>query len=123
MAQSKPKSVPTGLNLPYWNNVIDKIKQSGKIGIYVNLIGSTAVEVNDMIIEVNLANKNSFAKQILETHENKTEIEKIASMEAGKTMNVRFSNSEDKKISNSKTNSSIENMITDLNVPFNIIDE
>ena len=41
------------------------------MGIYVNLIGSTAVEINDMIIEVNLANKNSFAKQILETHENK----------------------------------------------------
>jgi len=123
MAQAKPKSVPAGLNLPYWNNVIDKIKQSGKMGIYVNLIGSTAIEVNDMVIEVNLANKNSFAKQILETHENKAEIEKIASMEAGKTMNVRFSSSEDKNISNSKSNNSIENMITDLDIPFNIIDE
>ena len=123
MTQAKPKSVPAGSNLPYWNNVIDKIKQSGKMGIYVNLIGSTAIEVNDMIIEVNLANKNSFAKQILETHENKAEIEKIASMEAGKTMSVRFSDSEDKKISNQKSNSSIENVISDLDIPFNIIDE
>ena len=122
-AQAKPKSVPAGANLPYWNNVIDKIKQSGKMGIYVNLIGSTAVEINDMIIEVNLANKNSFAKQILETHENKAQIEKIVSMEAGKTMNVRFSGSEDKKISNEKSNSNIENVISDLNIPFNIIDE
>ena len=123
MAQSKPKSVPTGLNLPYWNNVIDKIKQSGKMGIYVNLIGSTAVEVNDMIIEVNLANKNSFAKQILESHENKAEIEKIVSMEAGKTMNVRFSSSENKQESNTKSNANIENVMSDLDVPFNIIDE
>ena len=122
-AQSKPKSQSSGSSLPYWNNVIDKIKQSGKMGIYVNLIGSTAVEVNDMIIEVNLANKNSFAKQILETHENRAEIEKIASMEAGKTMNVRFSSSEDKNISNTRFNSNIENVISDLNVPFNIIDE
>jgi len=123
MVQSKPKPTQPGSNLPYWNNVIDKIKQSGKMGIYVNLIGSTAVEVNDMIIEVNLANKNSFAKQILETHENKAEIEKIASMEAGKTMNVRFSSSEDKKESTPKASSSIENMMTDLDIPFNIIDE
>lgn len=93
------------------------------MGIYVNLIGSTAVEINDMIIEVNLANKNSFAKQILETHENKAEIEKIVSMEAGKTINVRFSSAEDKKISNSKSNNSIENMMTDLDIPFNVIDE
>jgi len=119
----KPKTVPAGSNLPYWNNVIDKTKQNGKMVIYVNLIGSTATEINDMTIEVSLANKNSFAKQILETYENKAEIEKIASMEAGKTMNVRFVNSEEKKISNSKASSSIESMITDLNIPFNIIDE
>ena len=123
ITQSKPKSVPVGSNLPYWNNVIDKIKQSGKMGIYVNLIGSTAVEVNDMVIEVNLANKNSFAKQILETHENKAEIERIASMEAGRTMNVRFSSSEDKNVSNIKSESNIENVISDLDIPFNIIDE
>lgn len=109
-------------NISYWNNVINKIKQNGKMGIYVNLIGSTAIEANDMTIEVLLANKNTFAKQILESHENKAEIEKIASIEAGKTMNVRFVNEEDKKKADLKTNS-IENMITDLDIPINIIDE
>ena len=93
------------------------------MGIYVNLIGSTATEINDMTIEVCLTNKSSFAKQVLETYENKAEIEKIASMEAGKTMSVRFSSSEDKKESNAKENNSIENMITELDIPFNIIDE
>ena len=44
-------------------------------------------------------------------------------MEAGKTINVRFSSAEDKKISNSKSNNSIENMMTDLDIPFNVIDE
>ena len=123
ITQSKPKSVPVGSNLPYWNNVIDKIKQSGKMGIYVNLIGSTATEINDMTIEVSLANKNSFAKQILETYENKAEIEKIASMEAGKSMNIRFVSEENKKTANSKADSGIENMISGLDIPFNIIDE
>ena len=123
IAQSKPKSVPTGSNLPYWNNVINKIKQNGKMGIYVNLIGSTAKEINDMTIEVLLANKNAFGKEILESHDNKAEIEKIASIEAGKTMNVRFVGAEDKNISNVKSNSSIENMIEGLDIPINIIDE
>lgn len=120
--QSKSKSISDGANLPYWSNVIDKIKQSGKMGIYVNLIGSKAKEINDMTIEVELANKNSFAKNILETHENKAEIEKIASMEAGKTMNVRFVSQNDKKQVNENANS-IEDMVNGLDIPINIIDE
>ena len=92
------------------------------MGIYVNLIGSTAKEINDMIIEVELANKNSFAKQILETHENKAEIERIASIEAGKTMSVRFASGENKKETKASTNS-IENIANDMDIPFNIIDE
>lgn len=92
------------------------------MGIYVNLIGSSAREINDMIVEVELANKNSFAKNILESHENKVEIERILSMEAGKTMNVRFVSKGDKKVDNKKENE-IENMITDLDIPINIIDE
>lgn len=116
------KSKLTGESIPYWDNVINKIKQNGKMGIYVNLIGSKAKEINDMTIEVELANKNSFAKQILESHENKTEIEKIASIEAGKTMNVRFVSVEDKKKVDLKVNS-LENMISNLDIPINIIDE
>ncbi len=112
----------TGGNLTYWNNVINKIKENGKMGIYVNLIGSTAREVNDMTIEVTIANQNSFAKNILESHENKAEIEKIASIEAGKTMNIKFVSSEDKKKADLKNNS-IENMINNLDIPINIIDE
>ena len=118
----KSQPIVKGKNLPYWDNVIDKIKQSGKMGIYVNLIGSTAKEINDMVIEVDLANKNSFAKQILETHENKAEIEKIVSIEAGKTMSVRFASGENKTEAKTSTNS-IENIASDMDIPFNIIDE
>lgn len=92
------------------------------MGIYVNLIGSTAKEINDMIIEVELANKNSFAKQVLEAHENKAEIEKIVSIEAGKTMNVRFVSGGEQSKANTPTNP-IENIANNLDIPFNIIDE
>ena len=120
--QSSVKQVPKGQNLPYWNIVIEKIKQSGKMGIYVNLIGSTAKELNDMVIEVELANKNSFARNILEAPDNKLEIEKIASIEARKTMNIRFADSNNTSTNNVKANS-IENMMGDLDIPINIIDE
>ena len=120
--QNSVKQVSKGQNLPYWNSVIDKIKQSGKMGIYVNLIGSTAKELNDMVIEVELANKNSFARNILEAPDNKLEIEKIASIEAGKTMNIRFADPKNDSTNNVKANS-IENMMGDLDIPINIIDE
>lgn len=122
VAQSKPKPTQIGENLACWNNVINKIKQSGKMRVYVNLIGSTAKQVNDMVVEVNLANKNSFAKQILESHENKSEIEKQVSMEIGKPMNIRFASSEN-KVETKKKGNSIENIANDLDIPFNIIDE
>ena len=92
------------------------------MGIYVNLIGSIAKEANDMLVEVNLANKNSFAKQVLEAHENKAEIEKIVSMELGKPMSVRFVSGEN-KTEKKQSSSSIESIANDLDVPFNIIDE
>ena len=114
------KKISNGENIPYWEKVIEKIKQNGKMGIYVNLIGSKAKQINDMIIEVELANKNSFAKQVLESHENKAELEKIVSIEAGKTMNIKFVSEGNNKKSES---SSIENMITELDIPINIIDE
>ena len=116
------QSKSAGGSIPYWENVINKIKQSGKMGIYVNLIGSTAIEINDMVIEVKLANKNEFAKKILETHENKAEIEKIASIEAGKTMSIRFVSDVDKKKADVKIDN-IENMVNGLDIPINIIDE
>lgn len=119
---NKKENEVKGSNVTYWDNVITKIKQSGKMGIYVNLIGSKAKEINDMILEVELANKNSFAKNVLEKHENKAEIEKIASIEAGKTMNVRFVSQEDKKKANLSTNS-IEHIVNELDIPINIIDE
>ena len=124
--ESKPNATNTSSksskeNLPYWNKVIDKIKQNGKMGIYVNLIGSTAKELNDMTIEVVLANKNAFAKNVLESNENKAEIERITSIEAGKTMNVRFVNQESKM--ENISSSDIENMMGNLDIPINIIDE
>ena len=47
--QNQRNSAPSA---SYWNNVINKVKQSGKMAIYVNLIGSKASQLNDMTVEV-----------------------------------------------------------------------
>ncbi len=113
------KKVQNNNSIPYWDNVINKIKQSGKMGVYVNLIGSRAQEVNDMVIEIELSNQNDFAKKILETKENKQEIERIVSIEAGKPMTVKFVSPDTKK----KASNNLDNMINSLDIPINIIDE
>ena len=110
-------------SISYWNNVLDKLKQSGKMGVYVNLIGSTAKQVNDLVVEINLANKNSFAKQVLETHENKKEIEKFVSQEAGKPMNIKFVIEDEKNKNQENTLSPIESLANNMDISFNIIDE
>ena len=120
--QKSEQSVQGKGSVSYWGSVIDKLKQNGKMGIYVNLIGSTAKEANDMTVEVTLANKNSFGKKILETHENRAELERIVSIEAGKTMNVKFIDAEEQNKVEAKNNS-IENVISDLDIPINIIND
>ena len=92
------------------------------MGVYVNLIGSNAQEINDMVVEITLGNENSFAKQVLEAHENKAEIEKLVSQELGKPMNVRFV-SIDQKNNLKKQDNSIESIASNLDIPINIIDE
>lgn len=106
----------------YWNNVINTLKQNGKMGIYVYLIGSTATRVNDLVIEIKLANKNPFAKQVLEAHENRSELELLVSKELGKPMNIKFV-SEEEKVNEKNDSNPLDGIANNKDIPFNIIDE
>ena len=44
-------------------------------------------------------------------------------MEAGKTMNVRFTSASEAQKNVKKQENSLENIVSDLDVPINIIDE
>ena len=77
--------------MPYWQNVLDKIKQSGKMTIYANLLSTKGVLVNDMVVGIEFPKKvTDFAKKVIEEHENKAFIEKIVSMEQGSNMQIRI---------------------------------
>jgi len=120
----KTANMPSGKYVDYWQNVLDQIRQSGKMTMYANLIGTKGVLLNDMQVGIEFANKvTEFAKKVLEEHENKQLLEKIVSMEQGSPMQVKII---DKGTSNIATNSKkdgIESLASEMDIPFNVIDE
>lgn len=108
--------------VPYWQNVLDKLKQSGKMTIYANLLGTKGVLVNDLIVGIEFPRKvTEFAKKVIEENENKRFIENIVSMEQGSNMQIRILDKKEEKKESKKT--SIENIASKLDIPINIIDE
>ena len=104
-----------------WPNVLNDLKSNGKIMLYTNLINTNAVELNDMTIGIEFPNGiNSFGKTVLEKSENRTELEKQVSIVCGKTMNVKYIDL--KENSNQAQSNSVEDMISVLDIPFNVID-
>lgn len=113
----------TGKYVPYWQNVLDKIRQSGKMTIYANLIGTKGVLVNDLILGIEFPGKvTEFAKKVIEEHDNKTLIEKIISMEQGSPMQIRIiDKTEENKATSQKAG--IEGLAEAMDLPFDVIDE
>lgn len=114
--QTQP--ISTNSSIPYWNNVLAKLKEMGKVMIYTNLIGTQAILVNDMTVGIQFKNKLvSFAKNVLEDYNNKALISKLVSEEAGAVMQIKYLEPNSSNITNEKAG--IEN----LDIPINIIDE
>ena len=128
-AQKEEKSEPvkikttSGEYVTYWQNVLDKIKQSGKMTVYANLIGTKGVLINDLVVGIEFPGKvTEFARKVIEEHENKAMIEKIISMEQGSPMQIKIlDKTEEKKAATKKPE--IENIADEMDIPFNVIDE
>ena len=123
--KSESSSVSSGDSLPYWPQVLEKLKSQGKMMLYANLLGTSAIQINDMTVEIKFPKKiTDFAKKVLEEHENRDIIAKLISLEAGQVMQIRFSeiNKETNDTKKNKTNE-IENIAQELDIPFDIIDD
>ena len=113
--------VPTGKGLGAWPQIVNGLKQEGKIMLYTNLMNSNASEINDMTIGISFPKGlTPFGKTVLEKSENISEIEKRISMEFGKPMRIKY-------IDNSNTNQKpeinpIESFSQDNDLPFNIVE-
>ena len=106
-----------------WRNVLNDLRQNGKIMIYSNLLKAKAIELNDMTIGISFPEGiNAFGKSILEKPENMNELSKAVSMEYGKDMKVRIIENADSLPKKENKVNPIETMATDLNIPINIIE-
>lgn len=109
----------------YWNNIIQGLKDKGKIMLYTNLINSKAKQINDLILGIEFPRGlTSFGKTVLEKPENKLELEKMVSIEAGKNMQIRYLEQTEREIREQTIQENpIENLSQELDIPINIIEE
>ncbi len=133
--------VPTGTTndigkIANWQTVIDNLKKQGKVMLYANLIGTDAVEVNDMTVEIRFYNGlNNFRKDLIQKNENMNALVKEVSVICGKHMQIKLKDaSGEKETPKSVQINSIhqqpktevktsENVFEDLGIEINYIDE
>ena len=105
-----------------WKNVLDELRQSGKIMLYSNLLKAKPIEINDMTVGISFPEGlNAFGKSILEKSENIIELSKIISMEYGKDMKVRIIEDVE-SLPKKEEKNELESMANDLDIPFNVIE-
>lgn len=105
----------------YWPQIITDLKQSGKIVLYTNLLGTKAKEINDMTVGIEFPNgMTSFGKTVLEKQENIREISNLVSIACGKEMQIKYIEKNDQvhQISQEET---LQNLANQSDIPFNII--
>lgn len=106
----------------YWQDIINQLRQSGKMVLYTNLINTKAKQVNDLIVEIIFLNGlTPFGKSLLERPENINEIEKLITIACGKEMKVKFVDA--KEHLQRQQEQSIEDKVKDLDLPITIVEE
>ena len=121
---SKNVEVKSGKGIDSWNDIVNSLRQEGKIMLYTNLLNSKATEINDMTVGISFPNGlTAFGKTILEKSENLSELEKRISMEFGKPMRIKYIEQKEEYTKDDSKGNEFEALAQDLDVPFNIIDE
>lgn len=106
----------------YWPQIINNLKNSGKIVLYTNLINTKAKQLNDMTIGIEFPNGlTSFGKTVLEKQENIKEISNLVSIACGKEMQIKYLTNEQPMIKHT-SEENIKNIADELDIPFNIIE-
>ena len=105
-----------------WSNILNDLRQNGKIMLYSNLLKAKPIELNDMTVGLSFPEGlNAFGKSILEKPENITELSRTFSMEYGKDMKVRIIESVE-ALPKKEEKNELESMANDLDIPFNVIE-
>ena len=122
---TEPKSTTTNFSNKadeYWPQIMNELKQNGKIVLCTSLHGSKATEINDMTVGIEFPNgMSSFNKTVLEKPENIKEISTMVSMACGKPMQIKYisGNSNVHKMTQEE---SLQKFAKDSDIPFNVVE-
>ena len=107
----------------YWPQIMDDLKQNGKIVLYTNLKGSKAKELNDMTVGIEFPNgMTSFGKAVLEKQENIREISNLVSMACGKEMQIKYLTQAAGQNHAITKEENLQNFANASDIPFNIVE-
>ena len=122
----KPKTITATTNTAtteeYWPKIVNELKQSGKIVLYTNLIGTRAKELNDMTVGIEFPKgMTAFGKAVLEKQENIKELTKLVSMASGKPMQIKYITPQAATKPVAKTEE-LKDIAKGSDIPFNVIE-
>lgn len=106
----------------YWPQIINDLKQSGKIVLYTNLVGTKAKEINDMTVGIEFPNgMTAFGKTVLEKQENIREISNLVSIACGKEMQIKYM-TQNNQVHQMSQEENLQNLANESDIPFHIIE-
>ena len=106
-----------------WPQIVNDLKQNGKIVLYTNLVNTSAEEINDMTVGIKFPKGlTPFGKAVLQKQENIKEISTLLSMACGKPMQIKYISKEQSQQIQSNPENDIESLANQSDIPFNIVD-
>ncbi len=122
-----------GQYLEAWGEIINELKNIGRLALYTNLLDTKAVELDNKFIGIVFSGTNGFSKVLVSKAENLEIVESYASKKLGREVHIKCLNeSELKDIPSLKPPKPTEeeafigkakDLSERLNIPVNIIDE
>jgi len=106
----------------YWPQIVNDLKQNGKIVLYTNLMNTRAKELNDMTVGIEFPNGlTSFGKTVLEKQENIREISNLVSIACGKEMQIKYITNTQNEVQTTNEQN-IQNLANNSDIPFTVIE-
>jgi len=112
----------SGEYVPYWRDILDNLKKSGKIILYTNLMNSKAQKIDENTLGIVFSKPISdFGKTVIQKQENMSELKRLASLHENKQMNIKIASAA-VKVVQEKAETNIEDIVKSLDIEVNIIE-
>ena len=105
----------------YWQEIVNNFRKNGKVILYMNLLNTTAVELNDMTVGIEFPNGfTAMVKSVLEKAENKTEIANQISIACGKPMSIKYIDTKPQDEGELSKEQELSNFANKFDIPFGV---